>query len=276
MKVKYGRDNAEIYAEVAATRLLNALGFPADRSYVIKRIRCYGCSDDPYRGIQCLNDGGEFDACFRNLDYTAYHDFDYAVIERSVKGKRIETENTSGWTWFELAKIDPAAGGASRAQVDALRLLAIFLGHWDNKNKNQRLLCLDQSDAEAGCRRPVAMVQDLGATFGPLEAPTKIDLDTWAKTPIWSDAATCTVSMRNWPRGGAGFPDTRISEEGRQFLGTRLRKLSERQIRDLFEGARFARYPGESARGNNVDQWVRAFEEKVRAIVDRAPCPEAP
>src|SRR5437667_9815907 len=247
VKVKYGRDNAEVYAEVAGTRLLNALGFPADRMYEVKRIRCYGCDDNPYKGMQCLNEGGEFDACFRHLDYTAYHDFDDAVIERSVKGKRIETETTSGWTWFELEKIDPAAGGATRDQVDALRLLAIFLGHWDNKNKNQRLLCLEQldsskrddgrpADRDSECRRPVAMIQDLGATFGPLEPPTKIDLDTFAKTPIWADAATCTVSMRTWPRGGAGFPDIRISEEGRQFLGMLLSKLSERQIRELVEG----------------------------------------
>src|SRR5947207_741569 len=166
VKVKYGRDNAEIYAEVAGSRLLNALGFPADRMYVVKGVRCYGCSEDPYRGVQCLNKGGDFDACFRDVDYHSYHDFDDAVVERSVKGKRIETETTSGWTWFELEKIDAAAGGATRAQIDALRLLAIFLGHWDNKNKNQRLLCLDQSDSptsegstghpEAECRRPVA------------------------------------------------------------------------------------------------------------------------
>src|SRR5712671_4659240 len=164
--------------------------------------------------MKCLNDGGDFKRCFANLDYDAYHDFEDAVIERSAKGKRIETETTSGWTWNELEKIDPAAGGATRAQVDALRLLAIFLGHWDNKNKNQRLLCLS-SDDKSKCAHPIAMVQDLGSTFGP---PTRIDLGNWKKTPIWSDAATCTVSMQAWPRGGAGFPDARITEQGRQFL----------------------------------------------------------
>ena len=119
------------------------------------------------------------------------------------------------------------------------------------------------------------MIQDLGATFGPLEPPTRIDLDTWAKTPIWADAVTCTVSMRTWPRGGAGFPDTRISEEGRQFLAMRLSKLSERQIRELVEGARIPQFPFRDKNSNaeNVDNWVRAFQGKVRAIVDRAACP---
>jgi hypothetical protein len=272
VKVKYGRDNAEIYAEVAGSRLLNTLGFPADRMYLVKGIRCYGCPADPYKGMQCLNEGGDFKACFGNLDYSAYHDFDDVVIERSVNGRRIETETTSGWTWFELAKIDPLAGGASRAQIDALRLLAIFLGHWDNKNKNQRLLCLSSNDTSE-CAHPVAMVQDLGATFGPLEPPTRIDFDIWAKTPIWADAGTCTVSMRDWPRGGPGFPDVRITEEGRQFLATRLRKLSRGQIRELFEGARIPLYPRADGVTKDADQWVRAFEDKVHAIADRAPCP---
>ena len=30
-----------------------------------------------------------------------------------------------------------------RADLDALRLLARVLAHWDNKSENQRLVCLD-------------------------------------------------------------------------------------------------------------------------------------
>jgi hypothetical protein len=37
-KVKYGRNNAEVYTEVAATRLLDALGFPADRMYPASQV----------------------------------------------------------------------------------------------------------------------------------------------------------------------------------------------------------------------------------------------
>ena len=35
VKVKYGKENGEVYAEVAATRLLWALGFLADRMYPV-------------------------------------------------------------------------------------------------------------------------------------------------------------------------------------------------------------------------------------------------
>lgn len=276
IKVKYGRDNAEIYAEVVGSRLLAALGFPADRMYVVKRVRCFGCPPDPFEGLQCLNEGGSVESCFSNLEDTKYEDFNYAVIERRLKGEKLETKKVRGWGWDELSKIDPAAGGASRAQVDALRLLAVFLNHWDNKPKNQRLLCLDEEEPPKGtlpaCRRPVAMVQDLGATFGP----DKFNLDNWAKTPIWADAATCAVSMRDLPYGGSSFPDTHISEAGRQFLAARLAKLSSRQLGELFEGARVSRYPHENPDAKDADSWVRAFQEKVHAIVDRRPCPDVP
>jgi hypothetical protein len=275
VKVKYGRDNAEVYAEVAATRLLAALGFPADRMYVVDRVRCYGCPPDPFAGLQCINEGGSLDTCFPNLDYKAYEEFESAVIERPVEGRRIETPKERGWKWDELGKIDAAAGGASRAEVDALRLLAIFLNHWDNKAKNQRLLCLGEADPPGRtldprpCGRPLAMVQDLGGTFGP----NKLDLPNWAKSPIWADPATCAVSMRSLPYEGSTFPDTRISEEGRRFLAERLDRLSAQQIRDLFEGARVQRYPHKDPAGADAANWVRAFQDKVRAISDRAPCP---
>jgi hypothetical protein len=281
IKVKYGRENEEIYAEVAASRLLAALGFPADRMYVVERIRCFGCPSDPFNGLQCLNEGGSVESCFAKIDYDQYVDFDYAIIERRLEGEKLETKKVRGWGWDELSKIDASAGGASRAEVDALRLLAVFLAHWDNKPKNQRLLCVGEDSPDEGelpdCDRPIAMVQDLGATFGPF----KFDVNGWEESPVWKDAAACTVSMRHLPYGGSSFPDTQISEEGRAFLASRLAKLSTQQIRELFEGARATRIGNtgniktKSTGGTGVDRWVGVFQNKVRAIVERAPCPAA-
>jgi hypothetical protein len=276
VKVKYGRPNPEVYTEVAATRLLAALGFPADRMYVVKRVRCYGCPADPFPQLECatnrVTDGAPIDDCFPALDFDRYQDFDEAVIERPLKGRRIESGSQRGWTWEELKFVDEVAGGAPRAHIDALRLLAVLLGHWDNKAKNQRLLCLDEKKSDEGCARPLAMVQDLGATFGPL----KLDLAHWSATRIWADAPSCRVSMHSAPYGGSTFPDAYISEDGRRFLAGLLRRLSSAQIRALFEGARFSHYPHRRASARLVDNWVRAFRAKVRAIADRAPCPAAP
>ena len=282
VKIKYGRDNPEVFSEVAASRLLGALGFPVDHMYVVEKVRCFGCPKDPFVGLECLNnEGATVDTCFPPLDYSHPEEFDYAVIERPLDGRRIETRKERGWKWEELALVDAAAGGAPRAHVDAFRLLAVFLGHWDNKAKNQRLICLGEPDpadpedptaARLPCSRPLAMVQDLGATFGP----RKLDWRQWNASPIWADAAVCKVSMSELPYGGSTFPDAFISEEGREFLASRLRQLSVTQVRSLFEGARVPRYLHRQLGARNVENWVHTFQNKVRAIVDRPPCPADP
>ena len=252
IRVKYGRDNPEIYAEVAATRLLSALGFPTDAVYVVKRVRCFGCPPDPFRTYA------------GRVDKHTSIDFDDAIIERPRKGQRVEADDVRGWKWRELAKIDEAAGGAPRAHVDALRLLAVFLAHWDNKAENQRLICTDDA-----CRRPLAMVHDLGGTFGPF----KVELKGWAARSVWSDAATCTVSLRGLPYDGSTFDDVQISEAGRTFLAVRLRTFSDDQIRRLFAGARFDRAPSRDPAASDINSWMLAFKKKRDAIDNRAPCP---
>ena len=54
VKVKYGH-TGEIHAEVAATRLLSALGFGADRMFLIPRLRCYGCLRNPFYAVVALD-----------------------------------------------------------------------------------------------------------------------------------------------------------------------------------------------------------------------------
>lgn len=268
VKVKYGRDNPEVFSEVIATRLLATLGFPADRMYTVERVRCLGCPPDPFKALQCLNDGTPVSTCFPTVDDTRAMVFEDAVIERPLEGRKVETRRDRGWTWEELGTIDPGAGGAPRAHVDALRLMAVYLGHWDNKAQNQRLVCLDDRE-EGSCERPLAMVQDLGDAFGPF----KLDLDGWRRLPVWKDAATCRVSMRSLPYEGSTFPDTAISEEGRAFLAERLRGLTRAHLRTLVAGARLDRYRPAKGRAASLDEWADAMYEKVRAIVDRAPCP---
>jgi hypothetical protein len=277
VKVKYGRENPEVYSEVIASRLLSALGFPTDRMFVVERVSCRGCPPDPFPGLQCLNDGGTEETCFPGRTDQQVEEFDHAVIELPLKGRRIETRKERGWRWDELSKIDPQAGGAPRAHVDALRLMAVFLSHWDNKSKNQRLLCRaeggpDAREASLSCRQPVAMIQDLGGTFGPF----KLDADGWSNAPVWTDVSSCRVSMRALPYGGSTFPDTVISEEGRAFLAERLGRLTDAQVRALFTDARVDRYPGPDGRRQTVDAWVQAFRNKVQAIVDHHPCPAVP
>ncbi len=269
VKVKYGADNPELYTEVAATRLMAALGFPADRMFTVAAVRCSGCPDDPFTALKCLYNAPR-ERCFPHVDYSHVREFRPAVIERPLAGRRIETKKRQGWGWNELSTIDHSAGGASRAEIDALRLMGVFLADWDNKPRNQRLLCLGEDEENDACAYPVAMVQDLGGTFGP----PKLNLDGWRSTPIWTDRDACLVSMRRLPYGGSSFPDVRISEDGRRLLAERLRQLSPQQVHDLFEGAGVAAFPGNTPAARDIGNWVRAFGDKVEAIDRRAPCPQ--
>jgi hypothetical protein len=142
--------------------------------------------------------------------------------------------------------------------------MAVFLAHWDNKPENQRLVCLSGKPARDGrCARPLAMLQDVGGTFGPRKA----DLDGWRDAPIWKDRASCTITMKTLPHGGATFTDTTISEKGRRFLADRLARLRVDQIEALFRGARFDRH------GGTIGEWTALFKARVHALASGPACP---
>jgi len=263
IKVKYGRLNAEPRTELAATRLLSTLGFGADRMHVVKRVRCNGCPIYPHPRWKWLN---------RVFARESGHvDFPDVAVEEPMAGRTIEAGDKEGWTFGELARVDAARGGASRTELDALRLMAVLLANWDNKGSNQRLVCLPGGDQpDGGCRTPFAYMQDVGATFGP----RGLNLEAWRNTPIWVDPAACRVSMKSLPYGGATFRDTTIGESGRRMLAEELKQLRPEQLRDLFTASGFTEYANSSAEGRDAGNWVAAFEDKVRQIADRPPCPE--
>ena len=273
IKVKYGW-TPERAAEIAATRLLAALGFGADHVTLLPSVRCLGCPPYPFQTRRLA------DAFFATglVDWLTDDDypreFVWVSAERRMAGRAIEVDGYEGWDWNELERVSPSKGGASRAEIDALRLMAIFLAHWDNKSTNQRLLCEDGHggyDPQAPCRRPLLMLQDLGATFGP----TKVRHETWAQTPIWANGSRCVVSMQDMPYHGSNFRPVQISEDGRVLLGGRLKQLSEPQIRALFQSAGFPD-PATGRATGEVTPWVRTFQDKVREIADRSPCPSLP
>ena len=266
--IKWGADNGEVYAEVASSRLLWALGFPADHMYPV-RVECAGCPEDPWGTVE--------------PEPGTTRTFTPAVVKRPFPGRTIEEYADQGWTWKELEQADPAVGGAPRAHVDALRLLAAFLQHRDSKPGNQVLVCperavvpeddddaddLDEDD-EMDCREPVAVVGDLGSTLGgPARVFThKMALEAWAGTPVWKDPRRCIANLTAELAATDGLEDPAIGEEGRRFLSTLLDALDDRQVRAIFTVARGA------SRGG-VSGWVAAFERRRDDV--RHPVPGDP
>ena len=273
IKVKYGT-TPERPGEVAATRLLAALGFGSDHVTMVPKLRCMGC---PWRPFQVRRLAEMFFAgplLDRVIDHDSPRDFEWVAVERKMAGRAIEVGPHEGWDWIELPRVDPAKGGATRAELDALRLTAIFLGHWDNKATNQRLICEEgpgDTDPRAPCNRPFLLLQDVGATFGP----TKVNHDRWAAMRIWADVPQCFVSLEKMPYHGGNFTPVQISDAGRRLLADRLTQLSEAQLRALFQSARFPEAESGEVTGD-VEMWVTTFRDKVRQIVDRPPCPSLP
>lgn len=261
LKVRYGADNGEVEGSVLASRLLWALGFGADRVYPV-RVECRGCSPDPWTKPERAP-GEQL--------------FDPAAIERKPAGHEMKADGGSGWAWPELKNVDEKLGGATRAQVDALTLLAVLMQHTDSKPEQQRLLCLDGGLAEDGeCEQPFLMVHDVGLTFGHGNFSNRtttgsVNYSEWARTPVWRDREACIGHLSRSHSGTLGDPQ--ISEAGRAFLANLLAQLTDSQLHDLFDVARVeSRRVAAAEPVATVDEWVAAFKQK-RAEILSSRCP---
>lgn len=269
VKVKYGR-NPEVAAEVAATRLLSALGYAADRMSLTPSVRCHGCPRYPFFAMRLLQLTGTYSLYPQHGDDDGYSEFTWAAIERKFDAMPIELADTEGWAWWELARVDSTVG-ATRTDLDALRLVAVFLAHWDNKSENQRLVCLDTpTTTDTPCARPLLMLQDLGATFGPAKA----NLARWHATPVWADRSTCSVSMKAMPFRGGTFPDARISEAARARVAEQLGAFTDGEIAGLFAAARFPEHYSSTDDERDLAAWLGAFRARTRQISEAGPCPQ--
>jgi hypothetical protein len=265
VKVKFGLGNAEVYGEVASTRLLWALGFGADRMYPV-RVVCRGCPEK-YKSSETLPSGDRV--------------FDPAVIERKAAGKTIESKPDQGWSWKELDLVAADAGGASVAERDALKLIAVILQHGDNKSQQQRLVCLDPGAgvAVAGnltCTHPFMLINDVGLTWGHVDMLNRnalegVNFARWVRSPVWKAGEGCVGNLTKALTATLGDPT--IGEAGRMFLADLLGRLSDAQIHDMFAVAQVtlrASAPNHlGSAETSVDMWVSAFKQKRTEVTER-------
>lgn len=281
VKVKYSKDdlsvnsslgyNGEVWGEPLGTRLFWSLGFFADRNYTTK-VYCSNCpSGDPW-AVYMGSDSSRL----------SLREFRNTIIEDKLPGKKIETclkvnssdpmkcdevKEDQGWTWEELETINRSP----REQIDALRLLAAFVQHADNKAANQRLLCAEVA-ADNTCKRSVAFVQDLGVSFGSKTTfgYDKAKLDAWRNQPVWRDAARCQANLPIHLSGELEHPV--VTEAARAFLAERLSRLTDAQIDGLFRGARVdyadPSITDPAKREAIIASWVAVFKDKRRQLVD--------
>jgi hypothetical protein len=275
VKVKFGGGDNEVFAEVASSRLMAALGFYADGWFPV-RVECHNCPSDPESGH------GAVDTRM----------FDPAIIVRKFKGHKMYEvgKEDEGWSWKELAEDN----GRPTYERDGLALLGAFIVHSDNKPPQQRLVCdhvkVDETTHPftTTCEKSKMLVQDVGATFGggglfTNNDSAKMNLDDWSGSGLWkkvgssaSDCPVCQARLRKSLTAKDGLEDPIVSEEGRRFLAGLMCQLSDAQIKTLFRVARVAQMPkyhnsdGSFKSSLNEDlivqQWVDAFKKKREAL----------
>lgn len=266
VKIKYQTrkgSNKEIYAELAATRLLSSLGFAADKNFFVKEVYCQNCSEDPWSESKAS---------------PGIRLFSSNITEAKFKGTKIENAVDYGWIPSELKNnlsADSEMAKTQSAHRDALLLLSAVIQHSDNKASNHRLLCTGKPDADGACpadAKVVAMIQDVGATLGDgkkemgfISDSAKMNLRGWSSTRVWKDAANCIANQHatRTENDDGIFPT--ISEAGRQHLAklltsfasgpngrARLEKIfSEAQVQEL---------------KTNASAWADALTKKIQAI----------
>ncbi len=271
VKVKFGSGDNEVFAEVASSRLMWALGFYTDAWFPV-RVECHNCPADPESGK------GAVDTRM----------FEPAIIVRKFKGHKMYEagKEEEGWSWKELAQVN----GRPSYERDGLALLGAFILHSDNKPPQQRLVCdkvkVDDSTKPptTTCDNSLMVVQDVGATFGGgglfTENDTaKMNLDHWSGSGLWkkvgkggSDSPQCQARLRKSLTASDGLEDPNVGEEGRRFLAGLMCQLNDQQIGDLFRVARVVQMPtyhnSDGSFKSNltedaiVQQWVAAFKKK--------------
>ena len=144
--MKYGETNGEVYAEVASSRLFWALGFAVDRMYPVS-VLCRNCPPDPFKeGKEDWHLGKSANGATRRLQIWPSS----SATSTVRKSRCLATRAGRGPNW---SFVDEESGGAPRAHVDALKLLAVFVQHVDNKPEQQAIVCYRCTRASRSCRQ---------------------------------------------------------------------------------------------------------------------------
>jgi hypothetical protein len=270
----------EVFTEVAASRIMWLLGFPADHVYPLGSAACIGCTADPFKNN--LKDNA---ASLKDAPST----FKVASAERETPWERIDPEGDETWSWSDAAKFysDGEWTHHQRVEYDAYRL-ALGLFHYHNAIAQQnRLVCAQWASEMAGqprvCQRPMIFVQDLGSTFGKAKGAADMfgtnprgSFSDWESQTVFTDPQSC--ELRATLDG-----DKQVLKEAQDLMIQRLGRLDPQTVKTIFSVARFqmmdqkqlhrlrdsgSQNPEEAA----LDEWTNTFLKRIQEIKSATNC----
>jgi hypothetical protein len=266
----------EVFTEVAASRIMWVLGFPADHVYPVGSAACIGCTADPFTANLTENKASLKDPP------TA---FKVVSAEREAPYDKIDPGGDETWSWSDAAKFysDGTWSRQQRIQYDAYRL-ALGLIHYHNAISQQnRLVCAEWAPPPAAggksktCQHTMIFVQDLGSTFGKAKGAFDVfgqnprgDFGAWEPQTVFENAAACELRDKV---GG----DNKVLKEAQDFMIQRLSRLNPESVKSIFRVARFQMMDQKqlhrlSAAGGSdpaeaaLTEWTTTFLKRIEEI----------
>jgi len=227
-KIKLG---AEAKPEVAATRLVWAVGYFTDEDYFLPEVRVQDLPGNLHRGQKLFAPDG------------AVHD---ARLKREEKGDAKE----GAWKW----KRDPFTG---ERELNGLRVMMALINNWDVKDDNN--LIYEKVDEPSGVSEEIYMVKDLGASFGTSGFVrgdrAKGNLESYRHSKFITKTTADDVSFATPARPALvvlvnpldyvyrvrlRWVGRKIPRSDVKWIGSILARLSPTQVRDAFRAAGYS------------------------------------
>ncbi|MDP9113419.1 MAG: hypothetical protein M3O20_07030 [Acidobacteriota bacterium] len=246
-KIKLG---AEVKPEVAASRLVWAVGYFTNENYYLPQLQITGLPAHLHRGAHFILPDGEV------------HD---ARMQRMDKSE----EKEGNWVW----KQDPFTG---TRELNGLRTLMAVINNWDLKDVNNKVII----EKAGGDSREIYYVSDLGASFGPPGivlglTKSRGNLAAYRSsrfitklTPTYVNFATprraSLIELANPPqyimRLHLRWIGHNIPRADAKWMASLLARLSPAQIRDAFRAAGYS--PKE------VEGFATVLENRISSLND--------
>jgi hypothetical protein len=262
----------EVFTEVAASRIMWVLGFPADHVYPVGSAACIGCTADPF-----ANKLKDNKASLKDTPTV----FKVISAERETPWEEIKPEGDETWSWSDATKFygDGEWTHQQRVEYDAYRL-ALGLIHYHNAIAQQnRLACAEWAPSTAGqsrvCQRAMIFAQDLGSTFGKAKtgvfgANPRGSFSDWEPQTVFVNPESCELRATL-------LGDKQVLKEAQDLMLQRIAHLDPQTVRTIFSVARFqmmdqkqlrrlraggSQNPEETA----LDEWTNTFLKRVEEI----------
>ena len=264
----------EVFTAVATTRIMWALGFPADHVYPAGGASCIGCTDDPFGRKLADNKASlqEAPAVFKIVN-----------AERDLPWDQINPEDDETWSWTDAAKFysDGEWTHQQKVEFDAYRLALGLIHYYNALPQQNRLVCAEWEPAAAGhgkvCGKPVIYVHDLGSTFGKKRSGFELvgtnprgSFEAYEPQTVFLNPGNCELRATL-------LGEKQVLKEAQDLMIQRLARLDRETVKSIFRLSRFNMMDQKQVRrlraagSRNVDEaaldeWTNAFLKRIEEV----------